>query len=60
LFAVMKTMPVPALSNQALIILLLSAALHANFLLTHGGLPRWAGGVLVVAYGWFVYTGLLA
>jgi cation:H+ antiporter len=60
LFAVMKAMPVPALSNQALIILLLSAALHANFLLTHGGLPRWAGGVLVVAYGWFVYTGLLA
>jgi cation:H+ antiporter len=60
LFAVMKPMPMPAIGNQALIILLLSAALHANFLLTHGGLPRWAGGVLTVAYGWFVYTGLLA
>jgi cation:H+ antiporter len=60
LFAVMKPMPMPAIGNQALIILLLSAALHANFLLTHGGLPRWAGGVLTIAYGWFVYTGLLA
>ncbi len=60
IFAVMRPMPVPAISSQALIILLLSAALHANFLITHGGLPRWAGGVLAVAYGWFVYSGLLA
>ncbi len=60
IFSVMKPMPMSGISNQALIILLLSAALHANFLLTHGGLPRWAGGVLVVAYGWFVYTGLLS
>ena len=60
LFAVMKPMPVPLISNQALIILMLSALLHGNFLLTHGGLPRWAGGVLTLAYGWFVYTGLLA
>jgi len=60
LYAVMRPMPVPPISNQALIILLLSAALHANLLITHGGLPRWAGGVLAVAYGWFVYAGLLA
>ncbi len=60
LFAVMHPVPMPAIANQALIILLLSALLHANFLLTYGGLPRWAGGVLTVAYGWFVYTGLLA
>ena len=59
-FAVMAPMPVPAISNQALIILLLSAALHGNFLITHGGLPRWAGGVLTIAYGWFVYAGLLS
>lgn len=60
LFAMMQPMPVPVISNQALIILLLSAALHANFLMTHGGLPRWAGGVLTLAYGWFVYAGLLS
>ncbi len=60
LFAVVTPMPVPAISNQALVILLLSAALHANFLVTNGGLPRWAGGLLIVAYGWFVYSGLLA
>ena len=60
LFAVIQPMPVPQISNQALIIQLLSAALHGNFLMTHGGLPRWAGGVLTLAYGWFVYAGLLA
>ena len=60
LYAVVHPMPVPAISNQALIILLLSAALHGNFLMTHGGLPRWAGAILAVAYGWFVYAGLLA
>lgn len=60
LYAMVTPMPVPAISNQALIILLLSAALHGNFLMTHGGLPRWAGGVLTLAYGWFVYAGLLA
>jgi len=60
IFAVMRPMPVPAIGNQALMILLLSAALHASLLMTHGGLPRWAGGALTVAYGWFVYAGLLA
>jgi cation:H+ antiporter len=60
LFAVVHPMPMPAISNQALVILLLSAALHGNFLVTHGGLPRWAGAVLTAAYGWFVYAGLLA
>ncbi len=59
-FAVMRPLPVPEITNQALAILLLSAALHGNFLLTHGGLPRWAGGVLILAYGWFVWAGLLA
>ena len=56
----MKPMPMPAMANQSLIVLLLTAALHVNFLLTYGGLPRWAGGLLALAYGWFVYTGLLA
>src|SRR6478609_1732237 len=60
LFAVMQPMPVPPIGSQALIILLLSAALHGSLLITHGGLPRWAGGLLTLAYGWFVYAGLLA
>jgi cation:H+ antiporter len=60
LFAVVRPMPVPAIGNQALIILLLSAGLHGSLLITHGGLPRWAGGLLTLAYGWFVYAGLLA
>ncbi len=60
LYAVVHPMPVPAIGNQALIILLLSAGLHASLLITHGGLPRWAGALLTLAYGWFVYAGLLA
>ena len=37
-----------------------AAVLHGAFLLINGGLPRWAGGVLIAAYGWFVYAGLLS
>ncbi len=44
----------------ALAMLLGVAGLHAAYLLLAGGLPRWAGGVLVAGYGWFVYAGLLA
>jgi cation:H+ antiporter len=60
LFALVKPMPISAFNNQALFLLLGSAGLHAFFLLVTGGLPRWAGALLCVAYGWFVYAGLLA
>ncbi|MEJ1972289.1 MAG: sodium:calcium symporter [Lacunisphaera sp.] len=60
LYAVMKPLPVSAFTNQALFLLLGSAVLHGLFLLVSGGLPRWAGALLTLAYGWFVYAGLLA
>jgi hypothetical protein len=47
-------------SSTALITLLGAAGAHAAFLAINGGLPRWAGGVLVGVYGWFVYAGLLS
>ena len=60
LFALFKPLPMAGFSTTALALLLGSAALHAIFLLFHGGLPRWAGAVLIGAYGWFVYAGLLS
>ena len=47
-------------TTTALGLLVGAAALHGILLLATGGLPRWAGGALVAAYGWFVYAGLLA
>jgi cation:H+ antiporter len=60
LFAVFKPLPMSGFSASALALLGGSALLHVGFLLTWGGLPRWAGGVLVGAYGWFVWAGLLS
>jgi cation:H+ antiporter len=60
LFALAKPLPMSGFSNQALLLLLGSAVVHGVFLLASGGLPRWAGAALCAAYGWFVYSGLLA
>jgi len=60
LFAVVKPLPMAGFTTTALALLVGAAVLHGAFLLINGGLPRWAGGVLIAAYGWFVYAGLLA
>lgn len=60
IFAVVRPLPMSAFSQQAVLLLLGASVLHGLFLLIAGGLPRWAGAVLVAAYGWFVYAGLLA
>lgn len=60
LFALAKPLPMAAFSSTALIVLLGAAGLHAAFLLLNGGLPRWAGGLLIGGYAWFVYAGLLS
>lgn len=59
LFALVRPLPLTTFNNQALFLLLGSAGLHGVFLLLSGGLPRWAGGALCLAYGWFVYAGLV-
>lgn len=58
LFALVHPVPVSEFTNQALMLLGGSAVLHGGFLLVSGGLPRWAGALLVLAYGWFLYSGL--
>jgi cation:H+ antiporter len=60
LFALVKPLPVTGFFETGLFILLGASAVHGVLLLVTGGLPRWAGAVLIAAYGWFVWTGLLA
>ena len=60
LCALFKPVPVPDLIQTSLLLLLGAAALHAFFLVTHGGLPRWAGWLFCAAYGLFLYVGLVA
>jgi cation:H+ antiporter len=59
LCALFHVVPVPAFVETSLLLLLGAAGLHILFLLAGGGLPRWAGWLLVAAYGWFLYDGLL-
>lgn len=60
IFALFKPLPVSAFAEHGLWLLLGSAGAHILFLFSLGGLPRWAGGVLVAAYGWFLWNGLVA
>jgi cation:H+ antiporter len=60
LFALVKPLPISDFGDQALLLLIGSAVIHGGFLLAWGGLPRWAGATLCAAYGWFVWSGLLA
>ncbi|HEX2860345.1 MAG TPA: sodium:calcium symporter [Lacunisphaera sp.] len=60
LFALARPLPMSGFVNQGLMLLLGSAVVHGLFLLFGGGLPRWAGAALCLAYGWFVYAGLVA
>ncbi len=58
LFAIFQPLPVSDFAARGLWLLLGTAGAHILFLLSLGGLPRWTGGVLVAAYGWFLWTGL--
>lgn len=59
IFALFKPLPVSDFAEHGLWLLLGSAGAHILFLFSLGGLPRWAGGVLVGAYAWFVWNGLV-
>ncbi len=60
LLAVLQPVKVGAGFQDGLLLLLGAAGLHAVFLLTAGGLLRWAGAIFVAAYGWFLWDGLIA
>ncbi|MDB6114255.1 MAG: hypothetical protein JWQ62_1200 [Lacunisphaera sp.] len=59
LFALFRPLPVTGFFQTGLLILGGAAIVHAIMLLATGGLPRWAGALLTIAYAGFVCGGLL-
>jgi cation:H+ antiporter len=59
LSALIQPLPVPKVFEGGLTLLIGAAVLHAGCVLFAGGLPRWMGWPLLVAYAWFVGAGLL-
>jgi cation:H+ antiporter len=60
IYAALMPAAVSASFLSGLLLLIAAGVLHAFCLLVFGGLPRWAGAVLVAGYGWFVWDGLLS
>lgn len=60
LYAILMPATVPASFITGLDILLGASVLHGLCLVIFGGLPRWAGALLLAGYGWFLWDGLLA
>lgn len=60
LLALLAPVAVPGFFVTGLLLLGGAVVLHGLALLVFGGLPRWAGGVLLGAYAWFVWAGLFA
>jgi len=58
LFAVQRTIAVPAVFEPGIYILAGAVALHMLFVMLFGHLPRFMGILLVLAYGVFVYRGV--
>jgi cation:H+ antiporter len=58
LYAVWRPVTMPAMFETGVIMLAGALLLHLVLLIAPGRLPRWVGGGLLVAYGWFVYAGL--
>ncbi|MDB6020935.1 MAG: sodium:calcium symporter [Pedosphaera sp.] len=59
IFALFKTITVPAFFKPGVFILLGATLLHFLFIAAFGRLPRVAGFLLIAAYGYFLYAGLL-
>jgi len=59
IFVLFHSMTMPVFFHTGMLILLGAALLHFFFVAIFGQLPRIAGAALVVAYGWFLWKGLL-
>jgi len=59
IFVLFQPMSLPPLFETSMLLLFGVIGFHAILLLITGGLPRWAGGIITAAYGWFVWQGLL-
>lgn len=58
LFALWRPIEMPVLFAEGMAFLGGAIVLHVLLLAVFGRLPRWLGGILLGAYGWFVYAGL--
>ncbi|MDB6029487.1 MAG: sodium:calcium symporter [Verrucomicrobiales bacterium] len=58
LYALFHPITVPSFFELGIFLLVGAAITHFVFVLLYGGVPRWVGAVLTVAYGVFVYKGL--
>ena len=58
-FAVFHPSSLPDIFNTGILVITVSLVIHGLSLLLFGGLPRFLGGLLVVAYGVFLYFGLV-
>lgn len=58
LLALLTPVAVPPFFLTGLLLILATVLAHGACLLIFGGLPRWAGAVLLAAYAWFVWAGL--
>lgn len=59
LFAIFNPIQVPAFLQTGVYLILGAGALHFLSIALIGRVPRWAGGVLLLGYGVFLYRGLL-
>ena len=60
LYALLMPAAIPAAFARGLVLLIGAGAIHMFCLAAFGGLPRWAGALLLAAYAWFVWDGLLS
>jgi cation:H+ antiporter len=58
-FALYRPMSLPPSFHLSMLILAGAALVHILFVTVFGRLPRFAGVALVLAYGWFLWRGLL-
>jgi len=57
--ALFNSYTVPALFQTSIIILAVATVVHFICVALFGGVPRIMGGILIAAYGYFLYRGLL-
>jgi len=59
IFALYRPLVIPPMFHNAMLVLVAATLAHLFFVAVPGKLPRLAGLLLVAAYGYFVYNGLI-
>ena len=59
LAALVQPIAIPGLFEKSMLLILGATAVHFILVVVLGRLPRAVGALLIAAYGWFVYAGLL-